>query len=179
MVIVMVTMYFIYRPLIPRETFNLWMMRFVHLWAQIGFKPIPCLNLNGVQTFFLHHTISKWSLYRMVITYFLLETIILTTYIKRHVFVDSIIVTSQYDDIPSLLTTMHEKCSYLLVSFHLYIFYILYFRLYYPKSNHFNIFQVDRIFSHFYQFDVHFVSDAKHWHHVFDFLKKTTGSKKL
>ena len=49
MVIVMVTVCFIYRPPILRKTFKLWMIRFVHIGVQIGLKPIPCLNLNWIQ----------------------------------------------------------------------------------------------------------------------------------
>ena len=39
---------FIYRRPILRETFNSWMMRFVHLGAQIWLKRMPCLNLNWI-----------------------------------------------------------------------------------------------------------------------------------
>jgi hypothetical protein len=49
MVIVMVTVCFIYRPPILRETFNSWMMRFAHLGAQIGLNPMPCLNFNWIR----------------------------------------------------------------------------------------------------------------------------------
>ena len=55
----------------------------------------------------------------------------------------------------------------------------LFFKLYHPKTNQFNFFQVDRELSRFYQFGTYFVSDAKHWHHAFDFLQKTIGSQKL
>jgi hypothetical protein len=63
MVIVMVTVYLIYRPPTLRKFFNLWMMRFVHLGAQIELKPMPCLNLNWIQTCHSCHT--KYNVFNM------------------------------------------------------------------------------------------------------------------
>ena len=60
-----------------------------------------------------------------------------------YVFVDPILLTPKYDDISSLLSAMHDInkfCSYLLVFFHLFMIYILYFRLYYLKFNQFDVF---------------------------------------
>lgn len=80
-VIVMVTVCFTYPPLILRETFNLWMMKFVHLRAQIALKPMSYLNLNYMQILHLHYTRTNYSLYEMVITGFLVGKIIVTAYI--------------------------------------------------------------------------------------------------
>ena len=61
----------------------------------------------------------------------------------------------------------------MLLSIYFYLFILVYSLLsnsYYPKSIEFNIFQVGRELSRFHQFGAYFVSDAKHWHHAFDFL---------
>jgi hypothetical protein len=76
--------------------------------------------------------------------------------------VDSIILTPQPDDIPSLLTAMYninKQCSYLLVSFQLFLIYILFFKLYHPKCNQCNVFPDRRGTHMFHQFGAHFVSD--------------------
>ena len=66
----MVTMYFTYRSVIPIMTFNLCMMKFVHLGAQIGLKPMSYLKFNQMQTICSHYTRIKYSLYEMIIIYF-------------------------------------------------------------------------------------------------------------
>ena len=102
MVIVMVTVGFIYRPPIPREIFNSWMMRFVHLGAQIGNKPMPCLNLNWIQTSHWRHIrircFSIWDGNHRFLTWRNYIDRVYTKDFERRVFVDSIILA------PSLTT---------------------------------------------------------------------------
>ena len=121
MVIVMVIVCFIYRPPIQGDTFNLWMMRFVHFGAQIGLKRIPCLNLNWIQTYHSRHTRTKcFFILDGNQRFFAWKNYIDRVYTKdfeHHVFVNSIILAPVPDDIPSLLTAMHDinnDCFYLL-----------------------------------------------------------------
>ena len=62
----------------------------------------------------------------------------------HHVFVNSIILALQYDDIPKFVDyyARYQQVIFLLIYIYIYIFliYILYFKLYDPKSNQFNIF---------------------------------------
>jgi hypothetical protein len=102
MVIVMVTVCFIYRPPILRETFNSWMMRFAHLGAQIGLKPMPCLNLNWIRICHWRHTRTRCFLYGMEITDILLGEVILTAYILKIINVMSLWILSFWR--PSLTT---------------------------------------------------------------------------
>jgi len=63
-----------------------------------------CLHLNSIQTLHLYHTITKYSLYGMKITYFLLEKFTLTAWILKIMSVmsiNSIILAPQPDDIDS------------------------------------------------------------------------------
>ena len=60
--------------------------------------------------------------------------------------------------------------------------YSLYFlsKLYHHESNQFNVFfHVNGKHSRIHQFGASLISDAKYWHHIFDFLHKANGSKKL
>ena len=69
----MMTVCFTYRLLDLKKTFNLSIIRFVHLGAQIGLKLVPYLNLSCMQILHLYFTRTKYFSYWMVITIFLLK----------------------------------------------------------------------------------------------------------
>ena len=136
---------------------------------------------------FIYIIQNKTKLYGMVITYFLLEKITLTVYIPN---IKSIIpyLCGFYDfGVPTWrhfkfvdCYARHQQIMLSPISFILIIYdFYLIFKLYCPNSNQSNVYSGWPILLRFHQFGVHFVSDAKHWHHAFDFFQKIIGSKKL
>ena len=99
MVIVVVTMCFIYRLPIPNENFNSWMMSFVfESQLDTNFSLTAYMNkmfliLDG------NHMIFTWRNY---------IDRVYTKIFECHVFVNFIILAPEPDDIPSLLTAMHD-----------------------------------------------------------------------
>ena len=94
---------------------------------------------------------------------------------EHHVFVESIILAPEPDDILSLLTAMHDINKYVLPYYflHSYFVYVLFSKLYDDESNQFNVFfQVNQKLSRIHKFGAYFISDPKYWHHAFDFLQK-------